>query len=423
MIHKLNSSGQEEYSAYSIQVNARHAFLSIARGLDLVGVDDLHHAHRVAYIAYECAKKLQWPQDKIEKTYYSGLIHDCGVSTTKEHFELLHGIDEKNIQYHCIRGYKALKGNTLLDSFADIVRYHHTPFSQLADTNLTQDDQDITALIHLSDRLDFHRCQYVDTDNSEATIHKQKIHDAISSEHGHFSKEQLDCMLPLILLDGFWFAMDYESIESMSQDFNCFLPFQEDLKLAEIKSLADFLAHIVDSKSPYTFQHSHKVAEISKGLASQLGFDDLHCEEIYIAGLLHDVGKLRVPDDILYKEGQLSPTEYAMIKRHSVDTLLTLRQLLPDTKIANWAGNHHERLDGSGYPYHLNEDDLDMESRIIAVADVFQALAEKRPYKERFGADDILEILSNMVAKHKLDNQVFELLKQQKDHYYQVSAR
>ena len=405
-----------------IQIDARHAFLSIARGLDLVGVDDVHHAHRVAYIAFECATRLQWPKAKIEKAYYASLIHDCGVSTTQEHQELLHGTASHDVQFHCIRGHEALKENCLLKDFADIVLYHHTEYSKLESVGMPQYDMDICALVHLADSVDYFRCQYVKGDNSEVVMHKNKINQDLTSKHDWFNPVQLPEMLKLVSVDGFWFAMEYESIESLSHDFSEYVPFKQDLNLAEVKDLAIFLAHIVDSKSPYTFKHSEKVAKISKKLAQSFHLSDQHCEKIYMAGLMHDVGKLRVPDDILYKDDQLSPEEYAMIKRHAVDTLLTLKQLLPDTPIANWAANHHERLDGSGYPYHLKGDDLDLESRIIALADVFQALAEKRPYKERLALDEILSMLGKMVDKNKLDKQVFEHVLQNKAAYYDIST-
>lgn len=156
-----------------IYIDVRQAFLCIARGLDLVGVDDVHHGHRVAYIAHECAKKMGWPLEKSERTFYAGLLHDCGVSTTNEHKQLLQKMQPKHVSYHCERGFEALESNHLLKSFAPIVRYHHTSDDELEKLNINEDDKDIADLIHLSDRVDFLRSTYVKGDDSEVVMHKK----------------------------------------------------------------------------------------------------------------------------------------------------------------------------------------------------------------------------------------------------------
>lgn len=215
--------------------------------------------------------------------------------------------------------------------------------------------------------------------------------------------------------------MEYENIERVCLNFSHYQPFEQHLHLSELMDLAHFLAHIVDSKSSYTFSHSEKVAKLSKELAQDMGMDKESCTQIYIAGLVHDLGKLRVPDDILYKADKLTDSETAMIKRHAADTLNILQQLLPNSPIAAWAGNHHEKINGTGYPYHLEGEQLDLGSRVVAVADVFQALSQSRPYKDRMSLKEIISILSNMVDKNELDHHVFEKLVNRKYDYFEIS--
>ncbi len=125
-----------------------------------------------------------------------------------------------------------------------------------------------------------------------------------------------------------------------------------------------------------------------------------------LAGLLHDIGKLRQPDELLDKPGKLTPEEYAHIQRHSFDTYTILKNIKGLEKVTQWAALHHERADGSGYPYHLSTETLALEARIVAVADVFQALAQKRPYRDPLQPDEIMEILNEMVDDGKLDRKV-----------------
>jgi HD-GYP domain-containing protein (c-di-GMP phosphodiesterase class II) len=125
-----------------------------------------------------------------------------------------------------------------------------------------------------------------------------------------------------------------------------------------------------------------------------------------LAGLLHDIGKLRQPDELLDKPGKLTPEEYSHIQRHSFDTYSILKNIKGLEAITQWAALHHERADGSGYPYHIHNGGLAKEARIIAVADVFQALAQKRPYRDPLAPDEIMEILNEMVDDGKLDRDV-----------------
>lgn len=169
----------------SLEIDLRHALLMISRALDYVGVDDIFHGHRVAYIAYECAKKLEWPREKCQLAYYTGLIHDSGVSTTDEHSLLVGYLQPEDVQAHCVRGYLELLKCPLLERFAIPVLYHHTQWQELKDLDLTPLDRDIAAIIYLSDRLDFLRTYYVKGHHQEAiTLHKEMVCEHIQEHSG-----------------------------------------------------------------------------------------------------------------------------------------------------------------------------------------------------------------------------------------------
>ncbi|EJM7849092.1 HD domain-containing protein [Vibrio parahaemolyticus] len=405
------------------EVDLKQALIWVARALDYVGVDDTHHSHRVAYIAYQCALALNWDLKKAEFCYFAGMIHDCGVSETQEHKMLLDELIPQDAKAHCLRGYQTLKQCRLLSQFAVPVLYHHTHWDELQHLDLPEFEKDVAALLYLSDRLDFMRARYVMNCHCDiVTLHEKLIAECVLANAGTlFNPVMCEAMVKLIMTDGFWFAMESENIETIGLNFKSIDWLQKQLTIWDMNSLGLFLARIVDAKSPFTYQHSQKVAELSRYLAGKLGLDEHDQEMLFIAGLVHDIGKLKTPDEILHKEGALSKQEYTRIKRHTIDTQLALHKVFPNAKIAEWASNHHERLDGSGYPYHKTAEELDIPSRIIAVADVFQALSQDRPYRGRMSQTQIAEIMDDLIEQNKLCAHVYEVLEQNMTACYNMS--
>ena len=125
--------------------------------------------------------------------------------------------------------------------------------------------------------------------------------------------------------------------------------FRRRCSITEVKELARLFSRVVDAKSPYTDEHSQRVARIARQLAVEFGLNGIELEQIEIAGRLHDIGKLRVSEDIIEKPGSLTPGERATMHRHSYDTFRILNRVFADSKIPIWAGFHHETLRGDGY--------------------------------------------------------------------------
>ncbi|MGR2665906.1 HD domain-containing phosphohydrolase [Vibrio campbellii] len=411
-------------SSSGFEVDLKQALIWVARALDYVGVDDTHHSHRVAYIAYQCALELGWAENKAEFCYFAGMVHDCGVSETREHTMLLEQLVPQDAKAHCIRGYHTLKQCRLLSQFATPILYHHTHWKELEHIDIPAFEKDVAALLYLSDRLDFMRARYVSNCHSDlVTLHEELIAECVMANAGTlFNPHMCDAMIKLVMTDAFWFAMESEHIETIGLQFENIDWLQKQLTIEDMNSLGLFLARIVDAKSPFTYQHSQKVAELSRYLAKKVGLDEHEQEMIFIAGLVHDIGKLKTPDEILHKEGPLNEREYTRIKRHTIDTELALHKVFPNAKIAEWASNHHERLDGTGYPYHKTGEDLDVPSRIIAVADVFQALSQDRPYRGRMTQQEIAIIMDEQVESGKLCSAVYQVLCSDMQACYELST-
>ncbi len=164
-------------------------------------------------------------------------------------------------------------------------------------------------------------------------------------------------------------------------------------KTAELESLSLHVVHTlaktIDAKDAYTNGHSERVADYAREIARRYGYDEDRLEEIYIMGLLHDVGKIGVPDAIINKQGKLTDDEYAMIKKHPLMGAEILATVSEMPKLVTGARWHHERYDGRGYPDGLKADDIPEEARIIAVADAYDAMTSHRSYRDIIPQDRV----------------------------------
>ena len=161
--------------------------------------------------------------------------------------------------------------------------------------------------------------------------------------------------------------------------------------------------HIIDSCSPFTATHSTGVAHmaVALGRLTGMGQDDL--DTLFVAGMLHDIGKLGIPLALLEKPGQLTDEEFPKVKRHADLSRLWLDAVPGFERVSVWGGGHHERLDGKGYPLGLKGEEIPLPSRIMTIADVFTALTEDRPYRKGMTPPEALRIVKGMVKQGHLD--------------------
>jgi putative nucleotidyltransferase with HDIG domain len=182
---------------------------------------------------------------------------------------------------------------------------------------------------------------------------------------------------------------------------------QEQLSASRIDVICEAFADVVDAKSPFTFSHSIGVALVASGIARKVGLPQERVQLVRRAALLHDLGKLRVPNSILDKHGPLNDAEWSAVREHPALTRRILERIPAFHELAAIAGEHHEKLDGSGYPDRRRAEELSLESRVIAVADVYSALTENRPYRMGSDPDTALRIMERDVPG-RLDINCFE---------------
>jgi putative nucleotidyltransferase with HDIG domain len=173
--------------------------------------------------------------------------------------------------------------------------------------------------------------------------------------------------------------------------------------------IAEAFARVIDAKSPFTARHSQRVAEIADGTAVVLGFGADERRTLRRAALLHDIGKLAISNHILDKPGKLSDEEFRVIQTHPVHTLHILERAPCFAELADLAANHHEKLDGSGYPRALSAEALDLPMRVLAVADIYEALTAERPYRDPLPVEKALAIVDDDTP-HRLDAAVRDAL-------------
>jgi putative nucleotidyltransferase with HDIG domain len=150
---------------------------------------------------------------------------------------------------------------------------------------------------------------------------------------------------------------------------------------------------------PYTVEHQRRTAELSAAIAVELGLSPSDIAVLRLAASVHDIGKIAVPMEILFRPHALSTVEYAVVKTHSAIGQAILQRLESPFAVAEIAAQHHERLDGSGYPHGLKAAEILPEARILAVADVFDAMTSKRPYRDGLPTDFVLGELQNMAGR------------------------
>ncbi len=394
----------------SLQINLRQAICALAEALSLIGIDEHQHGERVAFMAVECARQLRWDEHQIDELFHVALLHDLGVSSSRVHKQLISEMDWEGAELHCVLGEYYLANFTPLAHLAPVIRHHHTHWDELQGSELPEQHALAANLIYMTDRVDALNAQFSQQEFESNEAKRLAIREVIEQSRGsRFAPVLVDCFSRLSENDAFWLTLEPLNISDFIHDMenhgqNVLSDYDE------IRQLSLIFARIVDAKSDFTYNHSMGVARLSRYLAELAELPEHRVALIEIAALLHDLGKLGVPDEILDKPARLSAEETAIMHRHSYETYRILRHINGFEQIAEWAGNHHETLLGDGYPFHHEHTELTIEARIIMVADIFQALAQDRPYRKGLKPQVILQELIVLRDGGKLDEAVVSLV-------------
>ncbi|HJJ28957.1 MAG TPA: HD domain-containing protein [Methanocorpusculum sp.] len=375
---------------------------SLSVAIDYVEAEILkitpYHGKRVAAIAHLLGKAAGMNEHDLNIFTMTGMFHDCALTEYfKDEFGNGGAVTEKNMTAHCAAGEKILAKLPFYDCVQTAVLYHHERADGGGAFGKTAGETPLFGrLMHFADCIDVHFSQ-------EPVTHERylRLLSWVKEETGAMiDKESADLFLSAVTEEFFDNLRD-ENIARYLHE-NLLHPMVE-ISPAALKDISAVFGIITDYKSEFTEKHSIGVAEKVSCLARRLGYDTETCDKLYVAGALHDVGKLMISNAILEKAGRLSDDEFKTIKNHAQGTWILLKDIKGLEDIARWASLHHEKLNGTGYPFGLEADDLGIFERMMTVCDIYQALVEKRPYKEGLPHAKAIAILQEAADKGEVD--------------------
>jgi len=390
--------------------NLNEFLRAVANALDTIEINifgmPTNHSKRIAYISVKIARELQLADEEIFDLASLAIMHDNGASmkllqdklngTTKEKINMIESRKE-----HCTLGEDNLKNFPFLTHPQNIIKYHHEKFDGTGFFGLSGDEIPLLAqIIALSDTLDL-------AFDMTKTFNIEKITYFVCDHKGTFFSPLLaDVFSNIAGHPGFWEDL---SDEKISDSVKRAIPvFSHDLDFHDMRTITKTLSKIIDARSEFTQTHSSGLSEKLEKMTVFYQMDSIMTSKLLIASDLHDLGKLAVSNSILDNPGKLTKEEFEEIKKHPMITRLCLQGIRGFEEITKWAGNHHEKLDGSGYPGALTAKDLDFNSRLITCLDIYQALREERPYRKPMDHHEAMEILRGMAEAGQLDHRIVE---------------
>ena len=383
---------------------------------ELLGIDT-GHGKRVAYLALLMGQEAGYREEELRDFTGCCLLHDNAL-TEYIHEEISNspmsqrlsvnfsdipeGKRSKMNQGHSVIGEQNIRLLPFRTDVKDIILFHHENADGSGPLGVTASETTLKSqILRLADHIDMGN-QLETMTNTEW----EELRKWVQSRAGTmFSAEAAELFLKVV---------DYDKIAQLQDKgvLSCLreaLPEETlDYSDEEIRNIAGLFAKIVDYKSEFTQNHSRGVAQKAEIMAHYYGFDDEKAIRFYFAGAMHDIGKLVVSNDILEKQGKLTDDEFAEMKNHADATHYILSQIKGISDIAEWAANHHEKLNGTGYPRGLTADEISFEDRLMACIDIYQALTEKRPYKEGMSHEETISLMLDMAHRNDLDERIVQ---------------
>lgn len=379
--------------------------ISFTKSVDLYNYLLKNHHRRTAIVAYSIGKEMGLTKKELSDLVIAASLHDIGALTVKERDELIH-MDVENPMPHARIGYYMLESFELFGNISRIVYYHHWSYEN--DQNWIREVGKVpiqSYIIHVADRIEI----LIDA-GQPILLQKNKIIETIDSyKDTLFHPEVVEAFERVSKKDKFWLDIDNMELNTLLEEAISD-SFAVELTLEMIEEFAFTISKIIDTRSEFTISHSFGVSEVAYKIAELLGYDEVKKRKIRVAGLLHDIGKIAIPTSIIEKKGSLDVDERIEVQTHAYYSFLILSNIKGLDEICEWACNHHENHDGSGYPMNLFEG-LTEEMDVIAYADIYTALSEDRPYRASLSTEKILEILgSEFTEKH--GKHVYEVIRE-----------
>ena len=398
-----------------MKVNFSQVLFALSFSLDCVEKEVLgvttNHGKRVAYIAVKLADSQHLPPEARMDLAACAIMHDnalaesvkteLGLSKMSAGNQNGAGSDFKTmLTIHCRLGEQNLTDFPFHTDCRKVILYHHENYDGSGCFGLKGEQTPyLSQLVHLADQLDLACALGVDRPNLYV-----QVMDYLEEERGKaFAPELVDRFGQVFTAEQMQRILDVNIDASLHQ----LLPTQcSEYTIEQLIAVARVFATIVDHKSSFTMRHSLGIAEKAEIMGRYYHFSQEKVEKLYVAGALHDIGKLAISTDVLEKPGKLTQEEFVHMKNHAYYSYKILSPIRGLEDITHWASYHHEKLDGSGYPFGKKAADLNHEQRLLACVDIYQALTEARPYKEPFSHAKAMSIMQGMVNRGLIDGTI-----------------
>jgi len=388
-----------------VRISLYDLMFSLSSAMDLVAPELFNHHQQVAYLSYHLGREMGLDTKESLNLLMAGIVHDIGSLSLKERLVMIRD-EMEEIYNHAFRGASLLETYAPFAPMADIIRYHHLPWNHGEGATFEGRAVPLNShILHLADRI----CVLF-SNTKHALLQLPDVLTRIRvGEGSHFLPSGVDATMKLALREHIWLELnDRDPLRFLKRD--AMMLFAMDLNLDQVLQISEIFSHVIDFRSRFTATHSAGVAHTARMLGEMSGMSSSECDMLLIAGYLHDLGKITIDNEILEKPGQLDAIQYTVIRSHTFYTYRLLSQVHGFETIAEWAAFHHEKLNGNGYPFHLEEKSLPYGARIMAVADIFTAITEKRPYREGMTKEQAIHALRSMVDNGTISREIVELL-------------
>lgn len=357
-----------------------------------------YHSKRVALLSLAIGKHFKFSDNQLFDLGCCALMHDNALTEY-----ILSERPESNRIYlktHCELGEKNLSSFPFMGNTEGFILYHHEqpdgkgPFMKKAGEYPLE-----AAIIQLADQIDvrFH----LQRSGADAL---EKIRTHLAQRSGTFySTNAADAAFHLLdraFLEQFRDDVIINNLKEALPDAVHEITDQQAIAFSRIT------AKIIDYKSAFTREHSMQIANKAWYMADVYEYSTGQKTALYLAAAFHDIGKLFIPTAILEKTGRLTDEEFEIIKSHALYSYQVLSSIRGFEDITQWACNHHEKLDGTGYPFHKEAKDLDFNSRLLTCLDIYQAVSEARPYHTARSHSDTMKILFQMAQGGVIDSSI-----------------
>jgi len=373
----------------------------LSSAMDLVSPEVVGHHRRVGLIASKLAEIAGLPGQARADLELAGMLHDVGAFSLKDRLSAL-SFDTSD-HSHAKIGHRLLSAYPGFARVAELVRLHHTPWDKDVIVNDRASEPALGNLLCLADRVDtlLPRKQGTPVDH-EATVAKIR-----SGRGAMFDPKWVEVFEELATGKSF-----LDEIAANVSRGHPLIPDEHNPELCgkEISKLSRLFSQIIDFRCRFTATHSRGVSATAMALAHELALEGDTRDKLELAGELHDLGKLGTPAEILLKPAALDQSEMATMRLHAENGYKALSSAPGLEEVAKIMVQHHERLDGTGYPHGLKAPQLGLAARVLAVSDVFTALAEDRPYRPGMELGRIVTILEDMARTTSLDSDVVSLV-------------